>query len=169
MIFSSFFLLVLACRWCKAKPICRALADKNVKLAALDFAEPKPLTDEELIEVYKQSGLLVDWAKSIAGYLLAEALKGKDWEGYKLVRGRANRKWVDEHKAMDAILEQGFGVKEVLNYKIKGIGDLEKLVGKTVFCNLDLTIKPEGKPTLVEESDKRQAINLNSAIEDFDI
>lgn len=154
------------CRWCKAKPVCRALADHNVKLAAKEFADPKTLSEEELVEVYEQSGLLVDWARSLAQYLLDEALAGNVVKGYKLVEGRANRKWADEKKALEK-LSKDFKLEQITNTKIKGIGEVEKLVGKAPFNGLSLTIKPQGKPTLVPEADKRPAMGIAQAKEDF--
>jgi hypothetical protein len=157
------------CRFCKAKPVCKAVADENMKLAAKDFEEPKILTDEELLEVYNQVDALVDWSNSVKQYLLDEALKGKKWEGLKLVEGRANRKWQDESKAISALLSHGCDQNDIVNVKIKGIGDIEKLVGKADFPKVmgEFVIKPQGKPTLVNESDKRPALGVDSAKEDF--
>lgn len=51
--------------------------------------------------------------------------------------------------------------------KLLGITAKTSLLGKTKFNELlgGLIEKPQGKPTLVPESDKRQA--LNTAIDDF--
>ncbi len=156
------------CRWCKAKPVCRALADHNLELAKQEFADPKTLSIDELLKVYEQSGLLVDWASSVSQHLLKEALDGEKLPGYKLVEGRANRKWADEAKAIKVILDQNDAIEmdQVVNTKIKGIGEIEKLVGKEVVS--DLVVKPQGKPTLVPESDKRPAFGIEQAKKDFE-
>ena len=46
-------------------------------------------------------------------------------------------------------------------HKVMGITAMEKALGKTKFIELlgDLVGKPQGKPTLVPEGDKRPAIN----------
>lgn len=51
--------------------------------------------------------------------------------------------------------------------KLLGITAMTSLLGKTKFNELlgGLIEKPQGKPTLVPESDKRQT--LNTAIDDF--
>ena len=51
--------------------------------------------------------------------------------------------------------------------ELKGISDLEKVVGKKKFNELcgEYIVKPQGKPTLVPESDKRPA--FNAAADDF--
>jgi len=152
------------CRWCKAKPVCRALSNHNTELAKKEFADPKTLEDDELVAVYEQTGLLVDWANSVGQHLLEEALKGKSWPGYKLVEGRSNRKWQDEERAIEELSET-YGKDQIVNTKIKGIGDIEKLVGKGEVNHL--LIKPPGKPTLVPESDKRRALGVEQAKKDF--
>ena len=88
-----------------------------------------------------------------------EAIAGKKFKGLKLVRGRSVRKWINDEKARQAILERFPGLTEsqITKVKLCGIGDLEKLLGKKVFAdNLsDLTIKPDGALKLVGESDAR--------------
>lgn len=153
------------CRWCKAKPTCKALAEHNTNLAKHDFADPRTLSDEELLEAYRQSSLLVDWANSIGAYLLEQALEGKNWEGYKVVEGRSVRKWLNEGQAIKSLVDMGYEKTEVTNTKIKGIGDVEKMVGKGKVDHL--LIKPPGKPTLVLESDKRPAMGVEQAKKDF--
>ncbi len=157
------------CRWCKAKPICKAVADHNTDLATKDFAHPNTLSDEELLEVYGKIDGLVDWAGSVKAYLLEQALEGKAWKGLKLVEGRANRKWLDENKVISALLSKKYDQNDIVNVKVKGISDIEKLVGKPNFQALlgDLVIKPQGKPTLVPESDKRPAMGNEQAKKDF--
>lgn len=53
--------------------------------------------------------------------------------------------------------------------KLKTITALEKQLGKKRFTALlgDLVVKPAGKPTLVPEADKRPALAIQSAINEF--
>jgi len=154
------------CRWCKAKVRCRALAEKNIAIAKHDFADPALMNDVELLEVFKQIGGLTNWANSVSDYVFKEALSGKNWEGYKLVAGKSNRVWSNED-AIKSELSKNYKEAEYLNVKLKGIGDIEKLVKKANFDKLlgAYVNKPAGKPTLVEESDKRPA--LSNAKDDF--
>jgi hypothetical protein len=145
------------CRWCKAKAKCGTLASHNTRLAKHEFQDPHLLTDDLLLKVYEQIGMLTDWANAVSTHILKEALAGKKWKGYKLVEGKSNRKWVDEEKIKEKLIDEGYKSDKILNTKLKGIGDIEKLVGKKEFPALlgEWVDKPQGKPTLVVESDKR--------------
>jgi hypothetical protein len=157
------------CKWCKAAPRCKALADKSMKIAQHKFADPKLLTDDQLMEVYKQNAQIADWLKKVAAYVLAEALAGKKWNGYKLVEGRAVRKWKSEEDVCKALFEMDWTEEDIFQQKLLGITAIEKLLGKNEFSEKlsSLVIKPQGKPTLVDESDKRPAFGIEQAKEIF--
>jgi len=157
------------CKWCKVKAMCATLAAVNVKLAQHDFKDPHLLTESQVLGVYKQIPMLVDWANAVGKHLLDEAVKGKKWQGLKLVEGRSNRKWTDEKKVQEALIENLFDEKEFTTTKLQGITAVEKLVGKSEFPTIlgNLVIKPQGKPTLVPMSDKRPEMGIEQAKEDF--
>jgi hypothetical protein len=157
------------CRFCKAKPRCRALAEVNLEIAKNDFAEPATLSDEEILDVYQKTKMLLDWTAAVGAYVLEEAKQGKKWEGYKLVAGRSVRKWVDETDTIKRLHDLGFEDSEIMSTKLKALGAMEKLVGKVKFASdlQDCVVKPQGKPTLVEESDKRMELGADCAKEDF--
>lgn len=159
------------CRFCRVKPKCRALRDKNLELAKYEFSMPYTLDNAELAEVLDQIDDLANWAKAVKEYALAKAEAGEKFPGYKLVEGRSNRIISDEKKALKALKDLGY--KQAVLYKpreILGITALEKLVGKAKLAETlgDILIKPAGKPTLVKESDKRPEINtIDQAQQDF--
>jgi hypothetical protein len=157
------------CKWCKAKAMCATLAAKNVKLAQHDFKDPHLLTEAQLLDVYKQQPMLVDWVSAVAKYILEKAKEGKNWQGLKLVEGRSNRKWIDEEKVKTTLSNSNFKTEEFTTTKIQGITAVEKLVGKSKFHDLlgDLVVKPQGKPTIVPMSDKRPSLGIEQAKEDF--
>lgn len=158
------------CKWCKVKAMCATLAKRNTDLAKLDFEEPHLLTDKQILGVYSQIPMLVDWAKAVETHMLKEALNGKKWEGLKVVEGKSNRKWADEEKVERELLREGFVKVDFTTTKLKGLTDIEKLVGKKEFPKLlgPHIIKPIGKPTLAPESDKRPAMGLDQAKIDFE-
>lgn len=155
------------CTFCKVRNRCRAMAAEMEKVARHDFADRALLSDEELLEVYSKSDMLIRWLSGIESYMLQQALTGKKWNGFKLVEGRSVRRIVSETDAISALITDGWTESDFMNMKLKGLGDLEKLLGKTGFESVlgRLVEKPEGKPTLVKADDKRPEINLAS---DFD-
>lgn len=160
-----------ACRFCKAKALCQARKDANMELAKLDFAEPELLSDEEIGEVLRKATELASWVKDITEYAFNEALNGKKFDGWKLVEGRSNRKYTDETAVADTLKKAGYDEEKIYGKKpLLGITAMEKVVGKKDFGTLlgNLIVKPEGKPTLVPESDRRPEISTaDSAKDDF--
>jgi len=79
------------------------------------------------------------------------------------VRGRASRSWIDTDKALEH-LSHGWPRNKLVTEKFKGIGDIEKLLGKKLFegTMAPFIHKPEGKPTLVEDADKREALAVTA-------
>lgn len=152
------------CGFCKAKHDCRARADANMELARYDFKLPPLLTDEEVEEIISRVDDLVVWAADIKDYALQQAISGKEWNGWKLVEGRSNRKYTNETVVAGAVTDAGFDPYE---RKVLGVTAMQKLLGKSRFEELLAAYieKPQGKPTLVPESDKRPA--MNTAKNDF--
>lgn len=152
------------CGFCKAKHDCRARADANMELARYDFKLPPLLTDEEVEEIISRVDDLVAWAADIKEYALQQAISGKEWNGWKLVEGRSNRKYTSETAVAGAVTDAGFDPYE---RKVLGVTAMQKLLGKSRFEELLAAYieKPQGKPTLVPESDKRPA--MNTAKNDF--
>jgi hypothetical protein len=149
------------CRFCKASSVCRALAEENLALAKFDFEAPALLEEAELAEIYDKAAGFVKWINSVTDYVQKQALAGNVLAGYKLVEGRANRVITDELAVKSKLRGEGFKIDEILNTKLKGLGDLEKLLGKVDFEKLvgPFVIKPPGKPTLVTADDPRPAYN----------
>ncbi|EPY2286912.1 DUF2800 domain-containing protein, partial [Clostridium sporogenes] len=96
-----------------------------------------------------------------------QALEGEEFDGFKVVEGRSNRKWADEEKIGKILLGQGFLEDIIYTKKLTGITNMEKAIGKKEVNKLlgDYIIKPQGKPTLATITDKRPV--YNSAEADF--
>lgn len=152
------------CGFCKAKHECRARAEANLLLAQYDFKLPPLLEDSEIEVILSRADQLVSWVNDIKEYALQQAISGKDWTGFKLVEGRSNRRYTDEAAVTQAVTNAGFDPYE---RKLLGITAMQKLLGKSRFEELLSAYieKPQGKPTLVPESDKRPV--MNNAKTDF--
>ena len=156
------------CKFCRVAGTCRALAEKCTEDVREDFADQaRTLTDDEIAALLAKRPLINGWLNALEEYTFAKALEGHQWPGYKLVEGRTNRKWADETKVAETLTAKGF-TDIYKPQTLLGIGAIETLVGKKNFPDLlgSLVVKPEGAPTLVEESDKRPALSLNAA-DDF--
>lgn len=174
------------CRWCKASAVCSAQAEYMLRSAEKAF---KPYTETEtpkmkpsasgqsilsvlemvtLLPIFKH---LRDWMGSIDAYVLAKALDGIHIPGYKLVEGRSNRKWklsdVEVAKFVQGIGFDPYGPEPLLSP-----AKMEKLIGKKEAEGLGLPNyihKPPGAKTLVIESDKRPAVDMDVEKEFADV
>lgn len=159
------------CRWCKAKAVCRRRAEDNMALARYEFAEPALLTNEDIADVLSAAGELKTWVSDVEAYALDQALNhGASFHGYKLVEGRSLRQLTDEDGAVQILLENGIAEDALYTRSLVGIPAMEKLVGKRRLAELlkEHIVKPQGKPTLVKDTDKRPAINsTEAAAQDF--
>ncbi len=148
------------CRWCRAKEICRKRAFDQLELARYEFRDPEALTDGEIAEIIGRAEELAKWAKEIKTFAQRQAVEnGKHWPGWKLVAGKSDRIITDEKAAIETLELEGFKMAQIC--KLRGIGDLEKLVGRKKLPEVlgGLIVKPEGAPTLVPETDKRPAMD----------
>ena len=153
------------CQFCKAKADCRERARANMELARYEFRQPPLLTDEEVEEILGKLDSLMDWASDIKDYALQAAISGKHWCGYKLVEGRANRRYTDENAVVAAVKAAGYDPYD--EPKLLGVTAMTTLLGRKQFNDIlgGLITKPQGKPTLVSESDKRPA--MTTILDDF--
>lgn len=156
------------CKFCNAKPVCRAQEEHNMELAKYEFADSLILSPFEIADVLGRVDSLVSWATKVKEYALEQALKGIEYPGFKVVEGRSNRKWTNEKAIGDILLEQGFLENIIYTKKLTGITNMETAIGKKEVVRLlgDYIEKPPGKPTLAPESDKRPV--FNSAKADFE-
>ena len=156
------------CGFCKLRNTCRARAEENLKVAQYEFAPPVELTDEEIADILAKAPQITKWLKDIETFASHEAIdQGRHWPGFKLVAGRATRKYTDPDEVARAA--QAAGYTDIFDKKLLTITAMEKLMGKKEFGEVlgDLVHKPAGKPTLAPEADKRPAVPSNSAADAF--
>ncbi|WP_010651614.1 DUF2800 domain-containing protein [Oceanobacillus massiliensis] len=156
------------CRFCKARNKCRARSDEFLQLAKMEFREPALLSDEEIAEVLKVSDELAKWSSDVYTFAQDQAIvHGKQWNGFKLVEGRSNRKYTSEKELAQAAIAAGF--TDIYKRSLVTITELERLMGKKEFAKVlgHLVYKPQGKITLVPNNDKREAITKTTAEAEF--
>ena len=146
---------------------CKTLAAYTLN-ATKQQTEPSLMTLEEIAALLPHFATIKSWISSVEEYALEAALEGDTIPGYKVVEGRSVRKISDTTQAISRLEQQGFMPESYLKpAELKTITDLERMLTKKGFNAIlgDLVIKPEGKPTLVEESDPRQS--YSKAASDF--
>lgn len=155
------------CGFCPVKARCR----KQYEAVVNDFDRyeyPELLTEDEICDLIGKIDKYKGWLESVNKFVYDEALRGRKWKGYKLVAGRSSRVITDEEAIRQDLLAKKYLEDEIFNIKLKGIGDLEKLVGKKQFSALYgqyVKSKP-GNPKLVPDSAPGDEIN---PLSDFDI
>ncbi len=156
------------CTFCRAAVRCRARAAEKLNLAQKEFRMPPLLTDTEIEEILVILPDLTRWANEISEYALDAVLNhGKEWTGFKVVEGRSVRKYRDEESVAEAAKEAGY--KDIYRQSLIPLTEMQRLMGKEKFEDIlgDLIYKPPGKPTLVPKSDKRPAMYVTNAINEF--
>lgn len=185
-----------ACRFCRAKRACKAYTDsvKSELLADYEVLDAKaeltteskavveavkaiqvPSDPESLAHAYSLVPIIKDWCSMVEESVTARLGQGEAVPGYKLVAGRKGaRKWADETEVESMM--KAMRIKRDIMYTMKlisptqfekavksgdafGKGQIEKLRG--------LIVVPEGKPSVVAESDPRPALAVASA-SDYD-
>ena len=150
------------CRFCKARNTCRERADHYMKLIDMEFQPPALLTDDEIAEVMSQAEELSHWVSDVMAYASAQAIEnGKHWNGYKLVEGRAVRKFSCDDATIEEAAKQA-GYTDIYNRSLITLTAFEKLMGKDTFQDVlgKYVTKPAGKLMLVPASDKRPEVTV---------
>lgn len=156
------------CTFCRAAVRCRARAEEKLKLAQTEFRMPPLLTDAEIEDILAVLPDLTKWANEITAYALDTALNhGKEWNGFKVVQGRSVRKYRDEAAVAEAAKEAGY--KDIYRQSLIPLTEMQRLMGKDRFEEIlgGLITKVPGRPTLVPKSDRRPAMNVSNAINEF--
>lgn len=162
------------CQFCKVKCQCKALAKRCTEdFDALQESgtTAELMTNDDIARLLPKLSDIKKWAEAVGEFALDRALKGDKFPGYKLVEGRSIRKIIDEGAAASKLTAEGFDADNLYKPRaLKGITDLEGIVGKKNLATLldGILVKPQGKPALVPESDKRPPLNSNSAENDFE-
>ena len=154
------------CRFCKIRGKCRALATDCIRTTE-EFTDPRVISPDMMAKnVLPRLAIIKSWVSDIEEYALQQAIAGVKYDGFKVVEGRSNRKIADPDKVAAALSD--YSPEQIWKPReLRTITELEKLTGKRKFAELcsPYIVKPQGKPALVPERDKRPP--FNSAENDF--
>lgn len=165
------------CQWCPSKTECPA--QREAVIAIFNEGEepenPKQeiqavagaMTDTKFLWVVEHLGAMRQFLDAVEDDATKRLLMGEELPGFKVVQSNTKRRWKQEKSVREMAAElELYGVEEALveqEPKLITIGNAEKQIGKNQIEML--TEKPEGKPILAPEGDKRPAIPIFEAIE----
>ncbi len=175
------------CRFCRAKPVCRACADEALSLCKEEFldldagafSENQQESQEDKTPVFKQPGLIPlselseilpalnrisSWIEAVFAYVSSEAINhAVPIPGYKVVEGRSKRVFTDTRAVADIAVQNGY--TDLYKQQLITLTEFEKMMGKKRFNELlgAYVAKPPGKLTLVPDDDPRPPVDLTGA------
>lgn len=156
------------CQFCKVKASCKALSSMCIEAQQAN-PDPRKISKEVMENtILPLLSTFKTWLTGVEEYSLEQALNGVQYQGFKIVEGRSIRKITNPTAVMKLLSKEGFAKESYIKpTELRSITDLEKLIGKKRFGAIcaEYINKPQGKPTLVPESDKRPA--FNQAADDF--
>lgn len=175
------------CRFCKAKADCPALRDHVLATVADDFVDVEQPIRPQIEDAVKRTNcnetignlmqsvdLLEGFCKAVRAKAESELLAGRAVPGFKLVEGRRGaRQWVNTEEAEAALKGMRLKVEEMYDLKLISPTTAEKLhkagtIGPRQWPRLQDHIEQrDGKPSVAPESDKRPALNMAAAADDF--
>lgn len=151
------------CRFCPAKLTCRERRNK-MELLAMQLQDTSArlpnVVIEELVQTYLRIPELKKYITTIEKHLLTTALLDGGVPNLKAVNGRGQRAFKNVEEAENFML--GHGIDDAELYKSKLISPaqaeaLNRKLKKDEAWKSIIDLKP-GKPQLVLESDKREAV-----------
>jgi hypothetical protein len=170
-----------ACKFCKHKPNCKALAQRSQELVLgmfddltqdVDLAAPAKswplsapdvvgMTEEELAAVLAHRNLISDFLEACEARATNMLLHGQPVPGYKLVEGRSSR-MIRDRDGYEGYLRE-HKVEPFKPAELITITEAEKTLGSKKKAGLAAYLdKPRGKPTLAVASDKREAYTVTA-------
>lgn len=175
---------VKGCQFCKAanNAACYALDQFVLDLMGLTLEDLDTMRTEEpkLIEydtleperrsyVLKHTSMIRKWLSTFHEAALNDAIKGDPVPGFKAVSTLGDRSWVNEESA-EEFWGSKMPAKDIYVQHLKSPAQMELVAGTRNWAKAQHLIhRPEGKPALVPESDKRDAlIPLLNLLDDID-
>lgn len=153
------------CQFCKVKTVCKAWYERFGEAKRLK--DLRMITDDDLSAVLEFGDELRGWIQKVKEDTILRLGSGGSLKGWKLVAGRGVRTWKNEDDVVVTLLDEGFESYDIYNAKLKGLGDMEKLIGKKRFVELleDKLVQVPGKPALAKDDDKRKSLGESLADE----
>jgi hypothetical protein len=182
------------CLFCEAKHACPEFRRHTQQLASMDFDDQPdvvqaPTDLEDLARLAEWLPMLDALNGAVHGAIARELMQGREVRGFKVVRGKTNRKYGRPSDHEDGLWEKGDPVpeEEIVRLlkseallseaemyeprKLLSLAKMEKLGRDAKVAIKQITFKPEGPLTVALESDPREAVAVEppSFPEDGDV
>ena len=153
-----------ACRFCPMTGHCPAQRDEILNMfedldETADAKLPE-MDDEQLSRFLAKMQFMSDTIDAVRAATIQRILGGTALDGWKVVEGRSNYKWVDDRETVAKTLT-ALGVEPFKNTEPPLLTPAQARRAVKSEAELDLlprSERPEGKPTLVPADDPRPAI-----------
>lgn len=157
------------CEWCDALGVCDrakryalAISSKNFTPVPIERAAPpevSTLEPDQVGLILERAPMFISWLDAVRVRALELAHKGRRIPGFKVVPKITRRAWEKKYNAGAIAKGVGLPLKDIQDTKLKSPAQVEELLkGKDKQKVSKYTFKPLGEPTVVPESDKRQAL-----------
>lgn len=156
-----------ACQYCPAKLTCPAqqeqfaVIEAQPNITALSKDEIKAvmvtLTDDQVSDLLNRAPIVESFIETLRKHALERMKGGGTLPGWQLAPKRATRKWADESKAKEALIEAGIDAEELYITEFITPAAAEKLLGKEQKEMLEeLTVKESSGVTIARDASLRQ-------------
>jgi len=130
-----------------------------IERGQMTIANVESLNLDQVSKVIEYKGLIEKFVKACEARAIDAYMQGDDIPGFKVVSGKSNRVWSNPDKVRELLKGMRIKQESYLNLSLLSPAQIEKNVGSRQLKKLDpYIVKPEGKPTLVPLSDKREPL-----------
>lgn len=154
-----------ACRFCKAQGICKAYQDfvfddvvkQFVDASHQPVVDAEKLSNDDIAALLPKLEKLDSWSKAVRVAAKDKLDIGEEIKGFKLVRGRASRRWFDETDALETIVDRGLMNRdEIYTKKAISPAQAQKILKKNYELIEDLVEKSHGPSRVAPEDSNAQ-------------
>ena len=134
------------------------------------FKQPGLVPLSELEEILPTLNRISSWIDAVFAFVSSEAINhGVEIKGYKVVEGRSKRVFTDTKAVVQTAMENGY--TDLYKQQLITLTEFEKMMGKKKFAEIlgEYVVKPPGKLALVPEDDPREAVDMSTATDEFQV
>ncbi|MCP4984681.1 MAG: DUF2800 domain-containing protein [Colwellia sp.] len=152
------------CTYCKAQSNCRARIEMIIEKAYTNVPFEE-LSIGELEVIYREITGIKHFIEKVKSRVLTLGMKGRKFEGYKLVASYGRAKCKDEEGLVKYAINKGHEKEELYNTKLKSKTDLKQVLSEKVVQEYFVSPTPGKK--LVPMHDNSPAIRVEGDFSAF--